>query len=337
MKCQNCEISCDLLFIILTNRRSMGNFLVTGGAGFIGSNLVKKLISDSHSVTIFEKIEKNKAYRLESIFDKIEYETIDIKNLELIKQKIKNFDVVAHFAASADIAIGQTDTKADFENGIMTTFNVLEAMRINGINKIIFPSSSTIYGNFSKIPTPEDAGLLFPTSLYGAAKLSSEALISAFCHIFGMKSWIFRFGNVLGSDMTRGVIKDFIKKLKTDSTKLEILGNGKQLKDFIYVDDCIDAMLFALKNSDEVVNVFNLGTGQTTSVNNIAQWVIEEMNLEDVKLTYTGGESGWQGDAPIVHYDILKIKSLGWSPKLLSNEAVKFSIQNTLKSEKDES
>ena len=305
-------------------------FVITGGAGFVGSNFAKRLLADGHKVTIFDKSNKSKSTRLKPIIKKIDYKQIDLQNLKQLKQKLKNFDVVAHFSASANIGLGKTDTETDFKNGTLVTYNILEAMRNNGIKKIIFPSSSAIYGNFSKIPTPENAGLLFPTSLYGAAKLSSEAMISAFCYLFNMQAWIFRFGNILGPDMTRGVIKDFILKLKKNPHKLKILGNGSQQKDFIYINDCLDGILFAFKKSNDVVNVFNLSTGKTTSVKKISKMVVKEMNRKNVKFTYSGGKSGWPGDAPIVHYDISKIKKLGWKPKLSSDEAVKSAIKHMI-------
>ena len=308
-------------------------FVITGGSGFIGSNLAKRLVKENHIVTIFDLVPQNDAKRIQSIINKIDYQVTDISNFETLKNQLKGFDVVAHFAASADIALGRTKTDVDLKQGIINTYNVLEVMRINNIKKIIFPSSSTIYGKPIKIPTTEDTGMLFPTSLYGASKLACEGMISAFCHLFQMKSWIFRFGNVVGSDMTRGVIKDFILKLRHNPNELEILGNGLQKKDFIYIDDCLDGISYAFKNSDDVVNVFNLSSGTTTTVNDIATMILEEMNLENVKITYTGGNSGWPGDSPIVHYDITKIKKIGWKPKYLSDDAIKLAINQTLKDE----
>jgi len=313
----------------------MERILITGGAGFIGSNLVKYLLKNNNEIIVFDKLSKDEIPRLVPILNKITYKKIDLKDFDSLNNEMKNIDTIAHFSASADIALGKENTRTDFNEGILTTFNILEAMRINGIKKIIFPSSSTIYGDFSKIPTPEDAGMLFPTSLYGAAKLSSEGLISAFCHLFNMKSWIFRFGNVVGTDMTRGVIKDFIKKLKNDPKKLHILGDGNQKKDFIHVDDCVEAILYAYENSNDTINVFNLGTGTVTSVNNIAKMVVDAMNLKNVKFSYSGGKSGWPGDAPVVHYDISKIKKIGWNPRMNSDMAVKISIQDTIKNEVD--
>jgi UDP-glucose 4-epimerase len=303
---------------------------VTGGSGFIGANLVKRLLKERYDVTTFDKVAVNNAVRLQPVMKEIEYKQLDLTDLELLKKELKEFDAVAHFSASADVALGRNRTDIDLKEGVIVTYNILEAMRTNGIKKIIFPSSSTIYGKPMKIPTPEETGMLFPTSLYGASKLSAEAFISAFCHLFAIKSWIFRFGNVLGYDMTRGVIKDFIRKLKNNSKELEILGNGLQQKDFIYIEDCLDGILFAFRNSDDMVNVFNLGSGTTISVNKIAEMTIEEMKLKDVKLKFTGGESGWPGDAPIVHYDISKLKKMGWKPKYLSEEAVRLAIRGTL-------
>ena len=308
-------------------------FIVTGGAGFIGSNLVKKLLEENHDVTVFDIIQSKDAKRLQSVLNRINYKQMDISDLEKLKQELKNFDVVAHFAASADIALGRTRTDLDLQHGTISTYNILESMRINNIKKIIFPSSSTIYGDFHKIPTSEDTGMLFPLSLYGASKLACEGLISAFCNLFEMKSWIFRFGNVIGSDLTRGVIKELIQKLKRNPKELEILGNGLQQKDFIHIEDCIEGILFAFKNSNDAVNVFNLSSGTTTSVNKIVEIILEEANLKNVKLSYTGGKIGWPGDAPLVHFDITKIKKLGWHPKYLSDEAVRMSIKGTFKNE----
>lgn len=314
----------------------MEKIAITGGAGYIGSNFAKLLLERGYKVTIFDKVSLDQAKRIHTIRDKIDYKSIDLTNIELLKEELKNVNLVAHFAASADIALGKTKTDVDLNNGIIATYNVLETMRINKIKKIIFPSSSTIYGNFSKIPTSEDVGMLFPTSLYGASKLAGEAMISSFCHLFGMKSWIFRFGNIIGKDMTRGVIKDFINKLKKNPNKLIILGNGLQEKDFIHIDDCLEAILLTLEKSNEIINVFNLGTGTTTSVNKIAKMIIERMELKNVNLEYTGGESGWPGDAPKVHYDITKIKKIGWNPKLVSDEAVELAITQVLENESKE-
>jgi len=305
-------------------------FLITGGAGFIGSNLAKRLLKDGHNVTIFDIIPKNEAVRLKPIFPKIHYKKIDILDFKKLDENMKGFDVIAHFAASADIALGKIHTDIDLKHGLVATYNILESMRRKNIKKIIFPSSSAIYGIPEIIPTKENTGMLLPTSLYGAAKLGAEGFISAFSHLFGIRSLIFRYGNVIGNDMTRGVIKDFIKKLDENPKKLKVLGDGNQKKDFIYIDDCLDGMLYALKNSKELINVFNLSSGTTTSVKKIARMVIKKSNLKNVKLEYTGGKSGWSGDVPVVHYNISKLKKLGWKPKLKSDQAVEKAIEGML-------
>lgn len=305
-------------------------FIITGGAGFIGSNLAKKLLLDGHNVTIFDKVSSNDAKRLQPILDRIDYRQIDISDLNKLKEELTNFDVVCHFSASADIALGRIRTDIDLKEGAINTYNVLEAMRINNIKKIIFPSSSTVYGDFYRTPTTEDTGMMFPLSLYGASKLAAEGYISAFCHLFQMQGWIFRFGNVVGSDLTRGVIKELIAKLHQNPKELEVLGDGLQQKDFINIDDCLDGILFAFEHSNEIINVFNLSSGTTTSVNKIVYMILEEMNLKDVKINYTGGKSGWPGDHPLVHFDITKFKKLGWQPKYLSDEAVRMAIRGTL-------
>lgn len=306
------------------------NVAVIGGAGFLGSNLTKKFIQNGHQVTVFDKISFNDAKRLSQIKKNFTFVSLDVTNFDLIQNALTNFDVVAHFSASADIALGLNNTFTDIKEGTIATYNVLESMRLNNIKKIIFPSSSTVYGNPSKIPTTEDTGLLFPISLYGASKLSSEGLISAYCHLFGLQSWIFRLGNVVGSDMTRGVIKDFISKLTNNPQKLEVLGNGLQQKDFVYIDDFLNAVLYCFSASKEKINVFNLSSGTTIDVNKITKMVIEEMNLKNVQISYTGGNSGWPGDSPIVHYDISKIKNIGWAPNYNSEQAVRLSIKQTL-------
>lgn len=314
----------------------MTNFLITGGAGFIGSHITLKLLQDGHKVKVIDKKPINysllKKLTLEKRFS---YSQINIKNSEDLIEEFKGIDIIFHFSASADIALGTSNTFIDVQQGTLVTYAVLEAMRKSSIKRLIFPSSSTVYGYPPKIPTPEDSGLLFPTSLYGASKLASEALISSYCYLFDMKSWIFRFGNVIGKNAVRGVLIELIQKLKKNSKELEVLGDGNQLKDYIYIDDCVAGILYALENSDKKINVFNLGTGTTLSVNEIVKIIFNELKLNDVKVNYTEGSPGWKGggwpgDINVVQFDITKIRNLGWTPKFNSAEAVKKTIKEII-------
>tara|TARA_B110000467_G_C18320806_1_gene485069 strand:- start:1132 stop:2070 length:939 start_codon:yes stop_codon:yes gene_type:complete len=304
-------------------------FIITGGSGFLGSSFAKNLLLDNHSIVILDNIKKDNAIRLKPIFNKIKYKQIDFTDLKSVKKELKNSDVIMHFFGRANTSVG-SNTNLDLNHGIISTYNVLESMRANKLKKIIFPSAPAIYGNPIHFPTSEKTGMLLPVSLYGAAKLSSEGLISAYCNLFNMTGWIFRLGNVVGPQMTRGVIMDFIKKIKKNPKKLEILGNGDQLKDMIYIDDCIDGMLFGFKNSNDIVNVFNLASGTTISVNEIAKIIIKKLNLPKIKITCTDNNIGWKGDVPKVHYDITKIKKLGWKPKYSSKKAVNLATSEML-------
>ncbi len=249
----------------------------------------------------------------------------NLTDKKFVKSSVKDFDFVFHLAANADVRRGASDTRVDIEQNILATHNILEAMRINGIKNIVFTSTSTIYGE-APMPTAEDYGPLMPISMYGASKLSCEALICAYCHTFGMKAWIFRFANVIGPNGTHGVIFDFINKLQKNPSELEVLGNGKQEKSYVYVDDCVSAMLFAVKNTKEPVNIFNTGSDDTISVSEIAKMVIHEMKL-NAKIRYTGGSRGWKGDVPRMRLSIRKLKALGWKPKYNSRESVRLAIK----------
>ena len=290
--------------------------LVTGGAGFIGSHLVDRLV-ETDNVTIIDNLSSGKR---EFVNEKALLIKEDLLNSDKICKHFKNIDVVYHLAANPDVKIGAENTRIHLEQNIITTYNVLEAMRKNNIKKIVFTSSSTVYGS-APMPTPEDYGPLRPESLYGASKLACEALISSYCYTFGMQSWIFRFANIIGERSTHGVIYDFINKLKKNPKELEILGNGKQEKSYLYVKECIDAMIFAVKHSNENVNIFNIGSEDTISVTKIANIVSEKMNLKP-EFKFTGGERGWRGDVPKMFLSIDKIKELGWRPRYNSERAV---------------
>ncbi|MDH7517796.1 MAG: NAD-dependent epimerase/dehydratase family protein, partial [Candidatus Thermoplasmatota archaeon] len=243
-----------------------------------------------------------------------------------LKKEIKNHDVVFHIAANPHVRLGEKQTDLDLKQGIIATYNVLEAMRLNNIKKIVFSSSSVVYGETTMPSLSETYGPTLPISFYGAGKLGAEGLISAFCGTFDFQAWIFRFANVVGIRGTHGVIVDFIDKLKKNPKQLEILGDGKQQKPYLHVSDVVDGMIFGFEQSNDQINLFNLGCDSSTTVTKIAQMVVEEMGLKDVEFKYTGGERGWPGDVPRFQLSTEKMKKLGWKASLSSDEAVRKAI-----------
>ncbi len=238
--------------------------------------------------------------------------------------------MVCHFASNPDIARGAVETDLDLKEGALLTYNVLEAMRRTGVGEIIYASGSGVYGDVGDTPTPEDFGPLLPVSMYGAAKLAGEALVSAFGHLFDIKGHIFRFANVVGKRQTHGVGYDFIRKLREDPKRLLILGDGRQSKSYLHVSDAVEAMFFAAANSPERVGIFNVASGDYLDVAAIAQIVIEEMGLSGVSIEYAGGDRGWKGDVPVVRFDLSKIHRLGWKARYGSQEAVRRSVREML-------
>jgi len=306
-------------------------YFITGGAGFIGSHLAKELLKEG-KVTVYDNLSLGRRALIRDLEKNEKFRFIrgDLKNLKKLKRAIAGHDVVFHLAANSDISKGAKYTDIDLKNGTIATYNVLEAMRINDIKKIVFSSSSAIYGEAKKMPTSEDYGPLFPISLYGASKLASEALISAFCHNYDMQAWIFRFANIVGSHGTHGVIIDFIRKLRRNPKELEVLGNGKQAKPYLHVSDCVFGIIYGFKHSNEQLNFFNLGCRGNTSVKKIAENVIKRMGLKKVKIIYTGGKRGWKGDVPIVSYNVSKIEQIGWKARHSSDDAVKIAIKELI-------
>ena len=306
-------------------------YFITGGAGFIGSHLVDRLISTG-AVTVYDNLSSGKREFISQHLDNPNFNFIqaDILDRGQLSAAIKGSDVVLHMAFNPDVRLGQHDTAADLNQGTIATYNVLEAMRRQGIGKIIFASSSVVYGETSGEPVSENHGPLQPISLYGAAKLASEGLITAFCHLFNMQAWVFRFANVVGPRTTHGVIYDFIHKLKTNAEELEILGDGKQSKSYIYVSDCVDGVLYGHQHSDGQVNVFNLGNHDMVDVTTIGRILLEQMGLPEVKLKYTGGSRGWPGDVPRICLETSRMEKLGWKPKYSSEEAIRLAIKEIL-------
>ncbi len=302
--------------------------LVTGAAGFIGSHLVDRLV-EGNRVIGYDNLSSGKKELVEHLEGEENFELVvgDILDEENLKKQMERCDMVFHLAANPDVKVGAEDTFVHIEHNVIGTHNVLEAMRKKDVDEIVFTSSSTVYGETDIIPTPEDLGPLEPISLYGSSKLSSESLISAYCHTFDMRSVSFRFANVVGPRSTHGVTYDFVQKLEKKSSELEILGSPPGTsKSYFYISDCIDGMLFGTRNAKKRVEYFNLGSEDYVDVKQIADIVCKEMGLDDVEYHWTGGEDGskggWKGDVEVMLLSLEKIKELGWSPKFNSAEAI---------------
>lgn len=310
------------------------NVLVTGAAGFIGSHLCDYLLKKNFNVTGVDNFSlglKGNIEHLESN-DNFTFLKMDLTDFDSSLQLYQNkdIDMTFHLAANSDIRKGIESTRTDLDCNLISTYNVLESMKQTGSNKILFSSTSAIYGDV-KTEISEDYGPLFPTSLYGASKLGAEAFISSYCTLFGFQSWIIRFPNVIGSRLTHGVIFDFINKLAKDNKTLEILGDGKQKKPYLHVSDLIEALYLSWTKSDDKLNYFNVGPSDETSVDKIAEILLEELGLGDVTLNYTGGSGGWPGDVPKFSYNTSKVRNLGWSPVLTSDQAVRTTIRELIK------
>ncbi|MCQ1535108.1 SDR family NAD(P)-dependent oxidoreductase [Methanosarcina sp. KYL-1] len=311
--------------------------LVTGGAGFIGSNLVDRLMERGNRVVVFDNLSSGHTEFIEQHFENPDFTLIegDVLDTGAIEKACQGTDFVYHVAANPDVKLGASDTKVHFDQNITATYNLLEAMRKTGTGKIAFTSTSTVYGEAKIMPTPEDYGPLIPISLYGASKLACEALITSYSHTFDMQAWVFRFANIVGPRSTHGITVDFIRKLREKPEQLEILGDGKQEKSYLHVSECVDAILFAVENSPEEVNIFNIGSEDTISATGIGKIVVEEMGLSGVKFTYTGGSRGWKGDVPRMRLGIEKLKALGWEPEYSSERSVRETARALLDLEKN--
>lgn len=310
------------------------NILITGGVGVIGSNLIKTI---EGNITVIDNLSSSNLDTINALKKgkKLSFYKEDIRNLDTLLKISKEVDLIIHLAANGDVRYYDgKSTDDDFMINTIGTYNVVEAMRRNDIKNLIFASSSSVYGLAERIPTPENYGPLLPESLYAGSKIGAEGIIASFSNIFGLNSWIFRFANIVAPNyrtIGRNVIPDMILKLRRNNRSLEILGNGKQRKSYLYVDDCIRGMIHLSNVSPKNIDVFNLGNKDSITVDEIAKIIIEEIGLDNVEFKFTGGDRGWIGDIPTTILDIRKAISFGWEPYLNSADAVRKSAQEIIR------
>lgn len=304
---------------------------VTGCAGFIGSNLADRLLLNGHTVIGYDNFSTGQQEFIAPAVKSPAFTLMlgDVLDLPALTKAMSGVDFVFHLAANADVRFGTEHPRKDLEQNTIATYNVLEAMRANHVKQIVFSSTGSVYGEAKVIPTPEDAPFPVQTSLYGASKLAGEGLIAAYCEGFGITGYIFRFVSILGERYSHGHVFDFYQKLLKNPEELPVLGNGRQRKSYLYVQDCIDAILFAVEKTQEEgvpeqsrrVNVYNLGTDEYCEVNDSIGWICEHLKLNPER-KYSGGERGWIGDNPFIFLDTTKIHQLGWKPKLTIQQGI---------------
>lgn len=301
--------------------------IITGCAGFIGSNLVDKLLSLNAQIVGIDNLSTGKKKFLENAlkYKNFKFIKCDLLNLKKIKKIFRGSEMVFHMAANADVRYGYKKPHKDLEQNTIVTYNILESMRINGIKDIAFCSTGSVYGEPKNFPTPENENFPVQTSFYGASKLAGESLIQAYCEAFKFKSWIFRFVSILGNRYTHGHVYDFYKQLLKNPKSLRVLGDGNQKKSYLYIDDCIEGMLLAIKKSKAKINIFNLGTDEYFSVKQSIK-VISSLLKAKPKIVFEGGKRGWIGDSPFIYLNTKKIKSLGWKSKLSIEESIKGTV-----------
>jgi len=309
--------------------------LVTGGAGFIGSHLVDRLLNDGIKVHVLDNLSTGNIEHIKRWNNNNNNNNFRFFKLDLVHDTIEyygdRYSTIFHLAANPDVRSSSINPKEHFEQNIISTFNILEYARKHDIDTFVFTSSSTVYGEPNVIPTPEDT-LLMPISMYGASKAACESLICSYAHMYGIKAVIYRLANVIGVRSTHGVIYDFINKLIRNKNMLEILGNGKQRKSYIHVNDCINAMLIGL-NSNDKINIFNVGSDDYIDVITIADIIINALGLSDVQLKFidNGDGRGWKGDVKVMLLDTTRLKRLGWRAMYNSKEAVRVTVNDIIK------
>lgn len=312
---------------------------VTGGAGFIGSHLVNRILDTTNAtVTVFDNFSTGRRFHFGERMSDRRLTIIegDAQNQESLVKAIQGHDIVYHFASNSDIAKAQQEPSVDFVNGTLLTHNVLEAMRITGVKRIVFTSGSGVYGEVGSTPVPENYDRMLPVSTYGACKLACEALISAYSFMFDITGTVFRFANVVGPHQTHGVAYDFIHRLAQDPTQLKIFGDGTQSKPYVYIDDILNAFFLMEKTQVRGYDVFNVGTPDHLTVREIADIVCERMGLRNVAYMFTGGSRGWKADVPVYRLNTDKIRSYGWQNTRNSRESVTAAVDSMLADLKSE-
>ena len=306
----------------------MTRYFVTGGAGFIGSNLVDRLLADGHVVTAYDNLSTGQPRFLEKATGRPNFRLLegDLLDESKLNAAVAGHDLVFHFAANADVRFGTQHPRRDLEQNTIATYNVLEAMRQNGVKRIAFSSTGSIYGEAEVFPTPENAPFPIQTSLYGASKLAGEGLIQAYVTGFGFRGYIFRFVSILGERYSHGHVYDFYRQLTAHPQHIDVLGNGKQRKSYLYVQDCVDAMLTVIDKAPDPVSVYNLGTDEYCEVNDSIGWICQKMGVTPER-RYTGGDRGWIGDSPFIFLDTKKVRALGWAPKLSIRQGVEKTVE----------
>ncbi|MBI5246482.1 MAG: NAD-dependent epimerase/dehydratase family protein [Elusimicrobia bacterium] len=302
--------------------------LVTGCAGYVGSHLVDRLLKEGHDVVGVDNFSTGKKEHIRGALNNPKFKLVraDLLNRAAVARALKGRDFVFHLAANADVRFGADDPRRDLEQNVIATSNVLEAMRARGVRKIAFSSTGSIYGEPETFPTPEDAPFPVQTSFYGASKLAAEGLIQAYVSSYGFQAWIFRFVSILGERYSHGHVLDFYRALRADPKKLRVLGDGKQRKSYLYVHDCLDAVLLATRKADAPVNILNLGTNETCTVNDSIGWICAELGVKPKRI-YAGGKRGWVGDSPLIQLDCSKMRRLGWKPKRTIRESVLMTLR----------
>lgn len=312
---------------------------ITGGAGFLGSAFTERLLAlpNISKITVFDRSSWSQE-RSQNIADHSRVSLIagDLKDLDALTKAMEGHDTVIHLASNADISRAASQPTIDFDEGTILTQNTVEAARLNAVARVLYASGSGVYGDCGTTELREDDGPFHPISTYGASKLAGESLLSAYCNMFEMTGIAFRFANIVGPGQTHGIALDFVRKLMSDPTQLEILGDGTQTKSYIHIDDAFDAVWLAHTNSKTKFDVYNVSTSDSISVNQIATIAIEEVlgREASAKLKYTGGDRGWKGDVPVVRLNSTKIQSLGFAPNHTSEEAIRLAIAGILEKQK---